>query len=97
MAISAHDDEIRRDIHRVGKNGACHVGSLDDNPLEVNVELMTSQMTSDVGVRQLVTFERLSRHDHHLDSFGAVQKRQYIRYRARGLAPSVPAHQNDRV
>ena len=62
--------------------------------LKVNVEIVASQMASDVSARQLVTFEWFSRHDHHLDSFGAAQKRQCVGNRARGLTPSVPAQQN---
>ena len=85
MAISAHDDEIRRDIRRVGQDGVCHVGSPGDEPLEVNVEIMVSQMTSDVGTRRVITFEWFGRPDHDLDGFGAVQKRQCIRNSARRL------------
>src|SRR5215472_8286261 len=94
MAISAHDDEIRRDIRRVGQDGVCHIRFPGDDPLAVDVEIMVSQMTCDVGTRRVITFEWFSRHNNELDGFGAVEKWECIRNGTRCLAPSVPAHQN---
>ena len=92
MAISTHDDEIRRDVRCVGHDAVRHVDAPTNDPFEVNLEIMASQMTSDVGVRQVIAFERFGRHGHHLDGFGTVEKWQSIRNRARlgALRPSTP-------
>src|ERR1700752_3257861 len=94
MPIAAHDEEVGRGIGGMGEDCARHIDLLRCDPVDLDLDVMASEMMGNICSGKLVALGWLAGDDHDLATFGLAQKCHGVADRAGRAAAPVPAHED---